>query len=53
MINSGEIENKGIEVAIHATPIKTHDFEWNTSFTIASNKNKVKSLADGVDYYKT
>lgn len=52
MINSGEIENKGIEVAIHATPIKTHDFEWNTSFTIASNKNKVKSLADGVDYYK-
>ncbi len=36
MINSGEIENKGIEVAVHATPIKTHDFEWNTSFTIAS-----------------
>ena len=52
MINSGEIENKGIEIALHATPIKTHDFEWNTSFTLASNKNKVKSLADGVDYYK-
>lgn len=52
MINSGEIENKGIEVAVHATPVKTRDFEWNTSFTIASNKNKVKSLADGVDYYK-
>lgn len=38
MINSGEIENKGIEVAVHATPVKTRDFEWNTSFTIASNK---------------
>lgn len=30
MINSGEIENKGIEVAVHATPVKTRDFEWNT-----------------------
>lgn len=38
MINSGEIENKGIEVAVHATPVKTRNFEWNTSFTIASNK---------------
>lgn len=25
MINSGEIENKGIEVAVHATPVKTRD----------------------------
>lgn len=52
VVNSGEIENKGIELAVHGTPIKTRDFEWNASFTLASNKNKVKSLADGVDYYK-
>lgn len=51
-INSGEIENHGIEFALHATPVKTKDFEWNTSFTLASNKNKVKSLTEGVDYYK-
>ena len=51
-VNSGEIENKGIELGIHATPVKTHDFEWNTNLTLASNKNKVKSLADGVDYYR-
>ena len=52
MLNTGEIENKGIEIALHATPVRTRDFEWNTSLTIASNKNKVKSLADGVDYYR-
>ena len=51
-VNSGEIENKGIEFGLHATPVKTRDFEWNTNLTLASNKNKVKSLADGVDYYR-
>ena len=51
-VNSGEIENKGIEVGIHATPVKTHDFEWYTQLNIAHNKNKVKSLADGVDYFR-
>ena len=51
-VNSGEIENKGIEFGLHATPVKTHDFEWNTNLTLAHNKNKVKSLADGVDYYR-
>ena len=51
-VNSGEIENKGWEFGFHATPIKTHDFEWNTNLTISTNKNKVKSLAEGVDYYR-
>ena len=51
-VNSGEIENKGIEVGIHATPVKTRDFEWYTQLNIAHNKNKVKSLADGVDYLR-
>ena len=52
MINSGTIENKGVEFAFHATPVKTRKFEWTTNITLASNKNTVKSLADGVDYFK-
>ena len=52
MINSGTIENKGVEFALHATPVKTRKFEWTTNITLASNKNTVKSLADGVDYFK-
>ena len=52
VINSGEIENKGIEVALHGSPVRTKDFEWSTSITYASNINKVKSLAPGVDYYR-
>lgn len=51
-VNSGEIENKGIELAVHGTPVKTGIFTWNTSITLASNKNKVVELTDGVDYYR-
>lgn len=52
VVNSGEIENKGIEFGLHATPVQTKDFEWTTNITLASNKNKVISLTDGVDYYR-
>jgi hypothetical protein len=32
--------------------VKTRDFEWNTNITLSHNKNKVKSLSEGVDYYR-
>ncbi len=52
MINSGEIRNRGVEFALHATPVKSRDFEWTTNLTLAHNKNVVKSLTQGVDYYR-
>ena len=53
VINSGKIQNKGLEFAFHATPVKTRDFEWKTSLTLASNKNMlmkggVKWMVDNV-----
>jgi outer membrane receptor protein involved in Fe transport len=45
-INAGEIQNKGAEVLVGATPIRmANGFEWNTSFTWARNRGKVVSLA--------
>jgi TonB-linked SusC/RagA family outer membrane protein len=52
VINSGLITNEGVEFALHGTPVKTHDFSWETTLTLASNKNKVKELVEGVDYYR-
>lgn len=52
VVNSGKIQNKGVEIAIHGTPVETKNFSWNTSLTLSSNKNKVLELMDGVDYYK-
>ncbi len=51
-INAGEITNKGIELSLGITPVKTASgFEWNMTINFAKNKNEVVSLADGVDQY--
>lgn len=49
VINSGDIQNTGIEVSFNATPVKTKNFSWNTSVNWAKNKNEIKSLAEGFD----
>ena len=47
IINAGQINNSGIELAINATPVSVRDgFKWTTSFTFAANKNKIISLPD-------
>lgn len=50
IINVGEMENKGIELGITATPIKLDNgLQWDVSFNYAKNNNKVISLIDGLD----
>jgi TonB-linked SusC/RagA family outer membrane protein len=43
-INAGDIENKGIELLVYATPVKTNNFSWNTTINFTRNRNKVLSL---------
>lgn len=47
-INAGEIQNKGIELALSGTPIKTNDFTWQLFGTFTKNKSDVISLPNGV-----
>ena len=47
--NVGEIEFWGHEFAVISRNISNEDFSWNTNFNIAFNRNKVISLAEGVD----
>ncbi len=49
VVNSGDIENRGIEVALNVTPVRTEDFEWTVNGTWAKNQSEVISLFDGVD----
>jgi TonB-linked SusC/RagA family outer membrane protein len=49
-VNVGKVENKGIEVLVSGTPVKSVNFTWNTSFNIAHNKNKVVELAEGQSF---
>jgi len=50
-INTGELQNKGIEFIIRGTAVKKGDFEWNIGLNAAHNQNKVIALGDGVDKY--
>ena len=47
-VNAGEIENKGLEVQVNLTPIKTKDFSWDIFVNWAKNQNKVVSLTEGI-----
>ncbi|RLD69409.1 MAG: SusC/RagA family TonB-linked outer membrane protein [Bacteroidetes bacterium] len=49
VINAGEIENKGFEIMLSATPIKVSDFSWDITLNWAKNNNKVVSLTEGLD----
>lgn len=42
--NIGDIENKGIEVGLQTTNVKSRKFNWTSSATFSSNKNKVMKL---------
>lgn len=44
--NGGSITNKGVEVGLNATPVKTKEFTWITNLNLAHNKNLIKSLTN-------
>lgn len=46
MINAGNIENSGIEIALTATPVRTKNFTWDTQLNWSKNNNKVVSLTE-------
>lgn len=43
-VNAGEVQNKGIELALTGTPVKTKDFNWDIRVNWAKNENEVVSL---------
>ncbi|MBQ8051322.1 MAG: TonB-dependent receptor [Bacteroidaceae bacterium] len=45
--NVGEISNKGVELTINAIPVQGREFQWNTTFTLSHNKNKVEKISNG------
>ena len=47
LTNIGTLRNKGIEVALSATPVKTSNFTWDAILNIAKNTNVVEKLASG------
>ncbi len=47
--NIGEVSNKGFEVSLNLNPIRTRYFNYVSTINFTQNRNRVESLAPGVD----
>ncbi|MHC0440755.1 SusC/RagA family TonB-linked outer membrane protein [Flavobacterium sp. 3-210] len=52
-VNSGVIDNSGIELGISTVNFKTDKFTWSSSLNLAYNKQEIVSLADNVKIIST
>jgi len=52
LVNAGEIENKGVEVALNGRVLQVKDFAWDAGVNFSKNVNKVNSLVDGMNYFE-
>ena len=44
--NVGDVRNRGVELLLTTTPVKTSKFRWDVDFNFTVNKNKVVSLPE-------
>lgn len=47
--NVGELQNRGMDLTIEATPIRNQDWTWNISANLGFDRNKVTKLYGNVD----
>ena len=48
-VNAGEVQNKGIELKLTGTPVRTADFQWDLVLNWSKNVNEVVSLEEGIE----
>ncbi|HEX8021556.1 TonB-dependent receptor [Mucilaginibacter sp.] len=52
-INGGAIQNRGIELSVNTSNLRSKDLTWNTTITFAYNKQKALDLGPGVTIIST
>lgn len=52
LFNAGDIQNKGIEMTIHTTPVQTNDIRWDVDVNYTRNRNKIVSLYSTIPLYR-
>lgn len=45
-VNSGEMRNKGIELALTGVPVRTDNFKWDVGLNFSANRNKILSIRE-------
>jgi ferric enterobactin receptor len=51
VINAGKIQNKGIEIGLGITPVKSENIEWSINANFSQNRGVVKELTEGISSY--
>lgn len=51
--NFGNVRNRGFELLVNTTPIRTRDFRWELGFNFSKNKNTVLSMPESLEGGKT
>ena len=51
LVNGGTINNKGLEIQLGLTPVKTEDFTWDINTNFSLNRSEVKSLYGDIQSY--
>ncbi len=49
VLNFGAVQNKGVELVLNTTPVKTNNFRWDVDVNFAKNKNKVLSVPESLE----
>ncbi len=50
--NTGEVQNKGMELLLSGSPVRNRNFNWDVTLNLTGNRNKVLSLAPGALTYR-
>jgi len=48
-VSTASVRNRGLELLLTGTPIKTNDFNWDVTFNFTKIKSKVLAITEGVD----
>jgi TonB-linked SusC/RagA family outer membrane protein len=48
IINAGEIENKGVELSLNGSPVRSKDLRWDVAVNFSANRNRVVALNEGL-----
>lgn len=46
-VNAGSMRNKGIELVLKGTPVRTKNFNWDASLNFSANRNRIISIREG------
>lgn len=48
-LNSGEVQNSGLEIVLSGTPVRSNDFEWYSQINFTRNRSIVKSISEDLN----